>query len=116
MQSELAALSAAAASHGGDAARSGGAGAGVSGAGGSIGGGGGGGGGGDGAGSSDIRTQVASRMQDLQAELDAAIAGECLLCGEVMIRSVADPLGLDYATSDVFGGDSPRGGRDEWAI
>jgi hypothetical protein len=90
---------------------------GLSGGGGGGGGGGvGGGGGGDGPGSSDVRTQVASRTQDLQAELDAAIAGECLLCGDVMIRSVADPLGLDYATSDVFGGDTPRGGRDEWAI
>ena len=74
-----------------------------------------------GAGGGDLRALVAARAEALQGELDKLVACDCLLCGEVMIRSVADPLGLDAARLDVFGGDgelSPRtqAREDEWRI
>jgi hypothetical protein len=52
-----------------------------------------------GAGGGDLRAHVAARPEALQGELDKPVACDCLLCGEVMIRS-----GLNAAL-DVFGGD-----------
>jgi hypothetical protein len=65
----------------------------------------------------DIRTTLVTRGEESQAELDAYVAGECLYCGDVMIRSVADPLGADLAAHG-DAGFTPRGQEDgdEWRI
>ena len=42
---------------------------------------------------SELTSALVSRREDLQAELDRYIAAECLHCGDVMIDSVAEPLG-----------------------
>lgn len=55
----------------------------------------------------DVKVQLSSRGDELQSELDRYVAGECLYCGEVMIRSISDPLGADYnAGADDYA--SPR--------
>jgi hypothetical protein len=66
----------------------------------------------------DLRSLYASRAEDVQAELDKNVAKECLFCGDVMVRSVADPLDYDYTASDAFlsGGDTPRNRLAEWSI
>jgi hypothetical protein len=66
----------------------------------------------------DLRSLYASRAEDVQAELDKNVAKECLFCGDVMVRSVADPLDYDYSASDAFlsGGDTPRNRLAEWSI
>lgn len=46
-----------------------------------------------------------SRREQLQAELDDAVASECLFCGELMINSVAEPLGL-----------GEPGAADDWDV
>jgi hypothetical protein len=66
----------------------------------------------------DLRSLYASRAEDVQAELDKSVAKECLFCGEIMVRSIADPLDYDYAASDAFssGLDTPRNKLQEWSI
>jgi hypothetical protein len=68
----------------------------------------------------DVRTLLVSKSEEMQAELDRYVAGECLYCGEVMIRSIADPLGTDYAAegdrSIGIGAGAGSSGGDEWVI
>ena len=66
----------------------------------------------------DLRSLYASRAEDVQAELDKSVAKECLFCGEVMVRSIADPLDYYYSESDVFnsGAETPRNKLQEWSI
>ncbi|KAL1919217.1 uncharacterized protein VTP21DRAFT_1909 [Calcarisporiella thermophila] len=45
-----------------------------------------------GGGEDDAGVAVVSRMDQLKEEIDDVVAGECLLCGEVMIRSIDQPF------------------------
>lgn len=65
----------------------------------------------------DIKMTLTSRSEEMQGELDRYVAGECLYCGDVMIRSIADPLGTDYAAeSDRLNEGIIASDEDEWAI
>ena len=65
----------------------------------------------------DIKMTLTSRSEEMQAELDRYVAGECLYCGDVMIRSIADPLGTDFAAeADRVNEGIIPGDEDEWAI
>jgi len=69
----------------------------------------------------DVSAALAARAEEVQAETDAAVAGECLLCGDAMVESIAVPLGQQ--AGETFGseedgsrGYSKNGTDEDWAV
>ncbi|KAJ2852999.1 tethering complex subunit, partial [Coemansia erecta] len=53
--------------------------------------------------------QLEQQLRKVKQQLDALVAGECVLCGEAMIKSIAEPfIDLDEAAT--------ASAEDEWAI
>ncbi|KAJ2504134.1 hypothetical protein H4217_009457, partial [Coemansia sp. RSA 1939] len=59
--------------------------------------------------------QLEQQQRRVKQQLDALVAGECVLCGEPMIKTISEPF-IDVDLANSLAASATVGEDDSWAI